>query len=578
MNYKVWAEQHQDENLYANYKTFDVFKKQFNFTISTEAQTIDRYIINGPCQTTNCKNHYNKQFRAVLKAPFCAQCMGHRPKELFVDRFPDIAKRIIRCDNDLNTLTCGAKSEVILSCDKSCSRCSKQHEYNTTILSINRNGTTTCDFCCGRERCTCQKTDEFCCYECRMIKPLTERCAGHSNICKQCKRTMFEKNTNTFMRRLYRVAMDLMKRKERKQGDLTSDYLEYLFNQEQKGRCYISNVPLVCKSHSDWKASIERLDNGKGYSNDNVKLIICELQSNSIRQWTREKWDEICSITLGALQNIPDESELLKQQTEIAKKTCTITPRMTSPKKTEINDQGQIKCKKCNEWLEKHKFVPKHNGYCRECLSIYNKIRCNTLRSILLKSLSGSKMHAKERNDIYELTFEDLIEKYVEQGGRCYYSYVPLAFTGFYQLSIERINTKKGYTKDNIVLVIHPLNVGDWSRNKKEDDNRVGSSGWNRDKFIWAIKQNDRIIEPILTYIKDVYDNSTPIAKSSVEQKVELLLEFFEKNSKFPNTQYIDPKGVRLGKFINSIRSNSRYKLDNELKQRILDRDPQFFK
>lgn len=574
MNREIWKQNLTDPSV--GKENFIKYQKELGFHIMEDHKNISKIKVQGRCLTTGCENNYEKEFRAMVLAPFCAKCMGHKPKRLFVEEYPEIVKKIIRSVKPIDTLTIGMNIKITLKCDEKCSRCYKQHEYDLCLAKIDKyNKECKCLMCLGRTKCSCQKDDEFRCYECKLIKPLTERCS-HSNLCRACKRVIFEKNAETFMRRLWRVACDLMKKKERKQGDLTFEYLLHLYEEQQR-RCYISNVPLVCKSHSDWKASIERLDNSVGYDNKNVKLIICELQSTDIRQWTIERWDEVCSMTLGALENIPDESELLAKQVELAKTRNVIIPRMIRSQKTEINDQGLIKCKKCLCWLDNTKISPKHKGFCKKCISEDISKSKNTLRNILKICLSGSKTHAKERHDVHEITFEDLLNQYSIQGGRCYYSYVPLAFDGVYQMSIDRINVRLGYTKDNIVLVIHALNVGDWSRNKHADDDRNGSSGWNREKFLWAVRQNSRGIIHKPSYIKDVYENSTPILPSSIEQKTMLLLEYYDKHNTFPNTQYVDPNGIKLGRFINSIKSCPSYNLSDRLKQLILDKDPKFF-
>lgn len=56
-------------------------------------------------------------------------------------------------------------------------------------------------------------------------------------------------------------------------------------------------------------------------------------------------------------------------------------------------------------------------------------------------------------------------------------------------MSLERINIKKGYTIDNVCLIILPLNVGDWSK-FKNDPNKNGNYGWTKEKLLWAVKQN----------------------------------------------------------------------------------------
>jgi len=48
---------------------------------------------------------------------------------------------------------------------------------------------------------------------------------------------------------------------------------------KQKGKCYYSNIPLIYKPKSDWMCSIERQDNSKGYTLDNIVLICNEFNT-----------------------------------------------------------------------------------------------------------------------------------------------------------------------------------------------------------------------------------------------------------------------------------------------------------
>ena len=50
-------------------------------------------------------------------------------------------------------------------------------------------------------------------------------------------------------------------------------------------------------------------------------------------------------------------------------------------------------------------------------------------------------------------------------------------------MSIERKDTKIGYTKDNCCLICIEFNTTDRSIIKCDDDDRVGSSGWNKEKL-----------------------------------------------------------------------------------------------
>ena len=74
-------------------------------------------------------------------------------------------------------------------------------------------------------------------------------------------------------------------------------------------------------------------------------------------------------------------------------------------------------------------------------------------------------------------------------------------------MSLERINVWKGYTRDNICLIVVPLNVSDQTAKITTEDNPVGFSGWNREKILWAVEQNPRNIVPKMTTIQEFLFN-----------------------------------------------------------------------
>lgn len=79
-----------------------------------------------------------------------------------------------------------------------------------------------------------------------------------------------------------------------------------------------------------------------------------------------------------------------------------------------------------------------------------------------------TKHNAKSRDIQYDLTWLDLKKVYDNQRGLCYYTKLPLNLifaskperrTTFDQLSIDRIDSNKGYTLDNIVLCCLAINM-----------------------------------------------------------------------------------------------------------------------
>jgi hypothetical protein len=79
------------------------------------------------------------------------------------------------------------------------------------------------------------------------------------------------------------------------------------------------------------------------------------------------------------------------------------------------------------------------------------------------------------------VTLEELISILKQQGGLCAYSGVPMSSRkGDFKVSIERIDTLKGYDKENVCLIIQELNSSD----KTVLNDTKGSTGWSRAKFL----------------------------------------------------------------------------------------------
>ena len=259
-------------------------------------------------------------------------------------------------------------------------------------------------------------------------------------------------------------------------------------------------------THQNWKMSIERLDESVGYMNNNIVLICSEFQSPR-RQQTFERWDLISSLVKGNMEHLPYENEFLIQFMNNSK----IRKTYINPKKIQTNDDGQTKCNMCDKWLNADCYTKSWRTICRSCLSKKEKQRNGTINRRFSLLLSCSKTNAKNRHgDAKEhaITIDDLYDLYLKQKGRCAYTNIPLTMNGLFQVSLERINVKKGYIKENICLIIVSLNVGDWSILKRDDDAREGSSGWNREKILYAVEQNPRHIVGQMVKVQDFLINN----------------------------------------------------------------------
>ena len=172
---------------------------------------------------------------------------------------------------------------------------------------------------------------------------------------------------------------------------------------------------------STTNASLERLDEDKGYNSNNCVLIHKCFQTGS-RQWSREK-----------VQSIP-----------ILRKKC-------------VYDDDEVERSLEYECLEVSNFGKTILNQFGDDISD-SGIKPPLLFKRLRISFGNSKLttrvrNAKDRNHEHTISIRDLILLWRKQRGRCYYLDIPLNLMGDWQVSIERLNESVGYTIDNIVLV-----------------------------------------------------------------------------------------------------------------------------
>lgn len=138
-------------------------------------------------------------------------------------------------------------------------------------------------------------------------------------------------------------------------------------------------------------------------------------------------------------------------------------------------------CNTCKRWLPQTKFsrdtTNLHNNrgglctQCKDCQRIrYYKERQRILEDDFLAlkyklnaALKGSRRRSKEKNQYNDLDTEYLLYLWNKQKGECALTGIQMTYK-FYEgrvntnLSIDRIDSSKGYTRDNVQLVIMAAN------------------------------------------------------------------------------------------------------------------------
>lgn len=132
-----------------------------------------------------------------------------------------------------------------------------------------------------------------------------------------------------------------------------------------------------------------------------------------------------------------------------------------SPEAYNKKETSRVEFQKSKAYKEKYK---KDYQRKKEYISIRDKNRKEIYKTHnpFRLMISGLKSGAKKRRLVFELTFEDLQQIWDNQDGKCYYTGLDMNFTYNLslpkQMSLDRKDSNKGYTKDNCVLCCQFIN------------------------------------------------------------------------------------------------------------------------
>lgn len=258
-------------------------------------------------------------------------------------------------------------------------------------------------------------------------------------------------------------------------SEVTGDYLRELW-QKQNGRCFYSNIPMVDLPYSEWQVSVERLDPDLGYERENVVLIVWELNC-AHRQWTPDKIKTIVSV-----RNRIFDILTLRAVIQHARRAGVF-----AESKEEYRDRfaaglrayGRTSLTVPFRFKRRQHTTPKLNWFyqtCERCkLQLSTNCTCVSGRqlrkwfqALVASSKTTSKLREGARSE-FNLSTDFLLDLLESQQGRCHYSNIPMTFKHGedWSASIERMDTAKGYTQDNVCLICVEFNtMAQWSQAK----------------------------------------------------------------------------------------------------------------
>jgi hypothetical protein len=251
---------------------------------------------------------------------------------------------------------------------------------------------------------------------------------------------------------------------------------------DQAGQCFYSGLDMTAKPGTDWQCSLERKDESRGYTKDNVAF--CCLEFNNMSQWSREKLLTI--LQAPSIQHNTHEIDALITA------AGTKPVRGGKPQKVQErvnNEVKEYKCNKCENWKPEEGFYHRMLYRCKECDAVRRNNLYDTIRGRLQKLISNAEKNAearagKDRTEagVFEVDFEMLLNMLLEQHGLCAYSDIKLGYaTGKpWLISLERRDPLMGYTRDNCCLIALEFNGSDQTAQYKDEPE--GSAGWSREK------------------------------------------------------------------------------------------------
>lgn len=304
--------------------------------------------------------------------------------------------------------------------------------------------------------------------------------------------------------------------------DLTLEYLIALWHM-QDGKCYYSGIQINPMPCSNWQCSIERIDDNKGYIISNICL-----EFNNVAKWSLNKIKQVISL------NIENDDPMILLEINNALNGRKIVNQ--SRRKIITNNLGQYICNGCNKYKDVTEFYSAINKGCKECCRLRRVIHDSTIRGHLQKLFSSAKASTKHRNNVsnrtadnsFDITFEYLIMLLLTQRGRCAYSNIKLNYGSTldndWVASLERVDSAKGYVKDNVCIICSEFNGIDHTTHMKYSNG--GSGNWSKEKFNSFLSTINRQLQRSISmspYMLELINNPSYVRRLSGNIQLEIV-------------------------------------------------------
>jgi hypothetical protein len=164
---------------------------------------------------------------------------------------------------------------------------------------------------------------------------------------------------------------------------------------------------------------------------------------------------------------------------------CKNCVKQTAKKLNFTRQDGSKACARCHIAKDRSEFgtckrLPDGcNIYCKTCKKGIEAIINAKLDNFVAILYNEMRSNHKERNLELSITREDILKLYEKQDGKCAMTGIQMTHVCrmetqiregryFYNVSVDRIDSKRGYILDNIQLVCSIINVMKWEHDNDE--------------------------------------------------------------------------------------------------------------
>ena len=206
--------------------------------------------------------------------------------------------------------------------------------------------------------------------------------------------------------------------------------------------------------------------------NKNKRILLFLCVTYNMQRWTPQEIKYLTELVGNKQKTIKEISKIMNRtESSLYQKTRKLKLRTSKSQlmyeQRCFKKQGKRRCWKCQKILPYK--MPIFRPGRRQCIKCERKMALKnhrermknlTLKDAIRYKLYQAKYRSKNKRQ-FNLKQEDLIKLWEKQKGRCYYSGLPMVIkqNEYNYISIDRYDSNKGYTIDNIVLCCHIINL-----------------------------------------------------------------------------------------------------------------------